>query len=100
MPPSPTVHTVAAGAQSGTQPPFEQTLAESHVLPHAPQFAGSLSVLTQAPLHETCGAEQLALVCPHATIALPMAPALVNMTQSQRVSRIVQPTVRRSPSSS
>jgi hypothetical protein len=51
IPPSPTGHACWPAPQSEMQLPFEHKLVESQVLPHAPQFAGSLFVSTHTPLH-------------------------------------------------
>jgi hypothetical protein len=97
----PDVHTVAVGAQSVTQFPFEQTLAESHVFPHEPQFCGSESTFVHLPSHDSC-TDAHETVCPlHAMAAIATDAATPSaIAATRRFTSIARPTARSSTSSS
>ncbi len=62
--PASTWHVCSFVAQTETHAPCEHSSVPLHVLPHAPQFAGSFEVLTHWPLHVVCDAPQPATVWP------------------------------------
>jgi hypothetical protein len=78
------MQSVALGQSSSHVPSVHPA---GHLMPHAPQFAGSESVSTQAPAHTSMGSAQLAAHVP-LEHTWPLAHACAHVPQLSRSLRV------------